>query len=256
MRRYEQRDGAFATLTTDVTNAWFEGRGPTSRSAVVPRRAYRTATRSAFCCCATSTASLSDGVRRQVARKTQRHCATWLERSRIANGFRTYRSSSIEPWVQQGLWQGCGATSCASSPPCLDLRSIATAKDSRCRCLRAAHLLTCTAARIRPSVMRSSRPLDRPLAQLACRGLRESVCARPRHQYAIVSCDLREPTSRSDARIVGRRGALASPRSHLSRDARGEDLPNPSRHRQGLGILGRSNVPNHGAAETRRFAAK
>jgi len=28
VRRYEQRDGAFATLFTDVTDAWFEGRGP------------------------------------------------------------------------------------------------------------------------------------------------------------------------------------------------------------------------------------
>ena len=26
--KYEQRDGAFATLFTDVTDAWFEGRGP------------------------------------------------------------------------------------------------------------------------------------------------------------------------------------------------------------------------------------
>jgi ParB-like chromosome segregation protein Spo0J len=28
VRRYEQRDGTFATLFTDVTDAWFEGRGP------------------------------------------------------------------------------------------------------------------------------------------------------------------------------------------------------------------------------------
>lgn len=28
IRRYQQRDGAFATLFTDVTDAWFEGRGP------------------------------------------------------------------------------------------------------------------------------------------------------------------------------------------------------------------------------------
>lgn len=28
VRRYQQKDGAFSVLFTDVSDAWFEGRGP------------------------------------------------------------------------------------------------------------------------------------------------------------------------------------------------------------------------------------
>ena len=137
VRRCEHRDGALARLFANVTNTWFEG--------------------------CTSPCRTQDS-------ETLRDLVAAIEdRKWVLN----VPSSSIVPYVYQAQWQGCGAASCASSPPCLDLISVATANDSPCRYLRTAHSLTCTEQRIRGSAM-CSWLLDRALALLSCTRLTSS----------------------------------------------------------------------------------
>jgi len=123
VRPHEQRNGTFATLIADDPDAWFERRGLdiaalSCTKGGIPKR-YGNGI--LLLCnergCPLRWCTMPGRVRDS---ETLRDVVGAIEdRQRAQN------VPSV-PWGQLAPWQGCGTASCTSSPPCPDLRSVAS----------------------------------------------------------------------------------------------------------------------------------